>query len=52
MNTYDMDERISTVAVTLDKMLNCTTNEVYHEYRPYIYWWDPTYFGPSQRYSY
>ena len=34
------------------KMLNCTTNEVYHEYRPYIYWWNPTYFGSSQRYSY
>lgn len=33
----------------LHKMLNCTTNEVYHEYRPYIYWWDPTYFGSSPR---
>lgn len=31
------------------KMLNCTTNAVYKEHRPYVLWWEPT-LKPSYRY--
>ena len=31
------------------RMLNCTTNVVYKEHRPYVLWWEPT-LKPSYRY--